>query len=272
VGENIARLRYAAIPLSVLVLSLRNWRPLLPALIVLGLAISWNVTPLVASFVHAEDDAAARESYWQPAVSYLHSHLTPSYRVEAVDTAGHWPALYLARAGIPLARGWFRQDDFPQNEVLYDDLGAKAYVAWLRGLGVKYVVLTDTRPDYSARGETALLRSGRTPLRPVFAGRHLVVYEVPRATSILTGPPGARVVSLTESRIVVAARRAGDYRLAVRWSRYWQPSAGCATRSRDGMIRLAIPRPGRISLKFAPSPRSAFAALTGRAARSCGSE
>ena len=104
VGENIARLRYAAIPLSVLVLSLRNWRPLVPALIVLGLAISWNVAPLAASFVQAEADAAAHEEYWQPAISYLHTHLTPSYRVEAVDTAGHWPALYLARAGIPLAR------------------------------------------------------------------------------------------------------------------------------------------------------------------------
>ena len=49
VGENIARLRYAAIPVSVLVLSLRNWRPLIPALVVFGLAISWNVTPLATS-------------------------------------------------------------------------------------------------------------------------------------------------------------------------------------------------------------------------------
>ena len=244
----------------------------MPAVIVLALAISWNVTPLAASFVHAEDDAAAHEAYWQPAVSYLHAHLTPSYRVEAVDTAGHWPALYLARAGIPLARGWFRQDDFPQNELLYDDLGPKAYLGWLRGLGVRYVVLTDAPTDYSARGEARLLRSDRTPLRRVFTGRHLVVYEVPNATSILTGPPGGRVVALTESRIVIAARRAGSYRLAVRWSRYWQPSAGCATRNRDGMIRLAIARPGRVALKFAPSPRSAFAALAGRAARSCGSE
>ena len=56
VGENIARLRYAAIPVSVLVLSLRNWRPLIPALVVFGLAISWNVTPLATSYVRAADD------------------------------------------------------------------------------------------------------------------------------------------------------------------------------------------------------------------------
>jgi len=269
VGENIARLRYAAIPLSVLVLSLRNWRPLLPALIVLGLAISWNVTPLAASYVKAEDNPAADAAYWQPAVSFLRANLTPSFRVEAVDTAGHWPALYLARADIPLARGWFRQDDFPQNEVLYDHLGPGAYVDWLRRLGVRYVVLTDAPVDYSARGEAALLRSGRTPLAVAFADAHLTVYEVPHATPILTGPPGARVLSLTESRIVVRARRAGTYRLAVRYSRYWRPSAGCAARAGDGMIGLTVARPGRIALKFAPDARSAFAALTGGAARSC---
>ena len=68
------------------------------------------------------EHAAAQPEYWQPAVNYLSRHLTPSYRVESVDTAGHWAAAYLPRAGIPLTRGWFRQDDFPQNEVLYDQL------------------------------------------------------------------------------------------------------------------------------------------------------
>ena len=61
-------------------------------------------------------------------------HLSPSYRVEAVDTAEHWPAAYLPDAGIPIVRGWYRQNDFPQNELLYDKtLAAPAtYEAWLR--------------------------------------------------------------------------------------------------------------------------------------------
>src|SRR4249920_1601958 len=72
----------------------------------------------------------------------LTSHLSPSYRVEAVDTTGHWPAVYLARAGIPLTRGWYRQNDFPVNQLLYRQghLGRMAYVGWLRSLGVRYVV------------------------------------------------------------------------------------------------------------------------------------
>ena len=46
VGENVLRIRYAAIPIAVLTLSLRRWRPLPVALGVLALAVTWNVTPL----------------------------------------------------------------------------------------------------------------------------------------------------------------------------------------------------------------------------------
>lgn len=269
VGENIARLRYAAIPLAVLVLSLREWRPRLPALVVFALAISWNVTPLALSYTRAAGDPAASAAYWQPAVSYLRRHLTPSYRVEAVDTAGHWAALYLPRAGIPLARGWFRQDDFPQNEVLYDDLGPQAYLGWLRGLGVRYVVLTKAAPDYSARAEAQIVGGERSPLRPVFRSAELTVYEVPRPSPIVTGPGVARVLSLDESHVDATVTRPGTYRVAVRASRYWRPSAGCAVRGSDGMIRLVLPRAGRVRLTFAPDPGRALAALAGRAARSC---
>jgi hypothetical protein len=269
VGENIARLRYAAIPVTVLVLSLRDWRPRVPTLIVLGLAISWNVTPLATSYVRAAEDPAAHAAYWQPAIGYLRTHLTPSYRVEAVDTAGHWAALYLPRAGIPLARGWFRQDDFPQNEALYDDLGARTYLAWLHNLGVRYVVLTSAEPDYSARAEAALVRGPRSPLRLVFHAAHVTVYEVPAATSIITGPGAARVLELGDSRIVAHVARAGTYRLAVRFSPYWRTSAGCIAHGSDGMTRLTVRRPALVRLDFAPSPRRALAALAGRSARSC---
>jgi hypothetical protein len=269
VGENIARLRYVAIPLAVLVLSLREWRPRLPALIVLGLAISWNVTPLAESYVRSENDPAAHAAYWQPAIDFLDRHLSPSYRVEAVDTAGHWAALYLPRAGIPLARGWFRQDDFPQNEVLYDHFGPRAYLRWLRGLGVRYVVLTRATPDYSARAEAALVRSPRSPLRPVFRTPEVSVYAVPRPRPILTGPGRGRVLRLTESRVVARVEAPGTYRMAIRFSRYWQPSLGCAVRGPDGMIRLSVPRAGTVRLSFSPGAGAALAALTGRRARSC---
>src|SRR5439155_20244889 len=150
-------------------LSLRRWRPWPVAAALLAFAVVWNLTPLVSSFSHGGADRAEAATYWQPAIGYLKAHLTPSYRVEVVGTAGHWEAAYLPRAGIPLTRGWYRQDDFPQNKVLYKRrLRPSEYMAWLHDLGVRYVVLTDSRPDYSSRRETALVRSRRLPIRPVF--------------------------------------------------------------------------------------------------------
>ena len=140
-------------------MSLRNWRPRVVCVAVLGLAVSWNVTPLAASFVHGVDDPAGHAAYWAPATRFLQTQLPPEYRVEAVDTVNHWPADFLARAGIPLVRGWFRQEDFPQNSVLYSPLGPKAYVRWLREMGVRYVVLASRPPDYSSRDEAQLLAS-----------------------------------------------------------------------------------------------------------------
>ena len=51
-GENVDRLRYVAVPVAVLALSLRHWRPLPVAVVSLGLAASWNLTPLAFSFVN----------------------------------------------------------------------------------------------------------------------------------------------------------------------------------------------------------------------------
>jgi hypothetical protein len=268
-GENVARLRFAAVPLLVLVMSLRNWRPIGLCLVVLVAALSWNVTPLAFSFVKSESDPAASREYWRPATTYLRRVLTPAYRVEAVDTAGHWDAVYLPRAGIPLARGWFRQNDFPQNRVLYNDLARAAYLRWLRSLGVRFVVLTDAPSDYSARAEAALVRSGRSGLRRVFSSEHVIVFEVPRPEPMLTGPGRPAVLSLTQTRIVMRLHRAGVYRLAVRHSPYWHTSAGCLSRGVDGMLRLAVARPVTLQLAFHLDAHGAMSALRGRHSRGC---
>ncbi len=263
IGENIARLRYAAIPLAVLVLSLRRWKPLVPVLGVLALAVSWNLTPLAASYVNSQSDVTAAADAWPAAIRYLHLHLGPGYRVEAVDTHGHWPAVYLADAGIPLARGWFRQDDFPQNQVLYGKPGAAEYLAWLRGLGVRYVVLSDAPPDYSSRAEARLVGSGRAGLVPVLATQSLTIFQVPNATPILTGPGGPRVESLTEARMTLSVTQAGRYRVAVRWSPYWQASSGCLSEGKDGMLRLVTFGPAIVHLVFQVNAERALDELTG---------
>jgi hypothetical protein len=267
VGENVARLRYAAIPLAVLILSLRRWKPLLPGLVVLGLALSWNLTPLASSYVHSSADETASQATWAPVARFLHAHLGPGFRVEAVDTVGHWPAVYLADANIPLARGWFRQDDFPQNEVLYSKLGPKRYLRWLHGLGVGYVVLARTQPDYSARAEASLVRSGRAGLHPVFSTGELTVYRVPGAVPIVTGPDAPRLVAMTQARIGVRVRQAGTYRIAVRYSPYWHASKGCLSKAADGMLQLRTLRARTVWIGFAVSASRALDSLEGEQPR-----
>jgi hypothetical protein len=263
IGENVARMRFAAIPLAVLALSLRGWRPLLWSAITLVLAVLWNVTPLAASYVKGGADTAGSPAEWQPAITYLRAHLGPGYRVEAVDTTNHWAAVYLPKAGIPLARGWFRQDDFPENALLYSRLGPRAYRTWLRSLGVRYVVYWRGPVDYSARGEERLLVSGRSGLRPVMGTDKLMIYELPGARPILTGPGRPRVLQLTQMRVRLEVAQRGIYRLSVRYSPYWTASSGCVLKGRDGMIRLAESRATIVTLRFSVNAERALHALAG---------
>jgi hypothetical protein len=264
-GENVARLRYAAVPVAVLALSLRRWRPLPVSLGVFLLAASWNVSPIAGQYLKGRSDPTAKASYWAPAISFLRGHLTPAYRVEAVDTAGHWPAVYLAEAEIPLARGGFRQDDFPQNALLYDELGPAAYRHWLRRLGVRYVVLTKAPTDFSARGEAALLRSGHSGLRAVFRTPDLTIFEVPHPSPILTGKPSGVVVELTATRVAIYLPRSAPYRLAVRFSPFWHAdSRACLIRRADGMTTVVPQHAGLLQLSFRVNAGSALAAVGGR--------
>jgi hypothetical protein len=262
-GENVVRLRYAAVPLLALTLSLRRWRPLPVAILAFGLALSWNTSPLLYSLFRSSDDPSASQAYWQPVVGFLHHSLTPSYRVEAVGTAGHWEALYFAEAGIPIVRGWFRQDDFPQNAVLYQDLNRSSYLSWLRRLSVRYVVLTDARPDYSARDEADLLRSGRSGLPVVFTSAHATVYAVPSPTPLVTGPGRPRVDALNESSVTLTLSRPGNYHLGISYSPYLRAPNSCLTESSDGMTVLTAKQAGTVQLTFDISASSALAALTG---------
>jgi hypothetical protein len=263
IGANVARLRFAAIPIAALTLSLRRWRPWPVAVIAFGLACSWNLTPLVWSVARSSSDPSEAAAFWQPAISFLHRSLPPGYRVEAVDTTGHWEAVYLTRAGIPIVRGWFRQDDFPTNKVLYEGLGPHSYLRWLHGLGVRYVVLTSAPADYSARGERRLLAGGHSGLRVVFSSPTTTVYAVPHPRPIVTGPHSPLVVALTQTRIDLVLNAPGRYRLAVRYSPYFAATGACLSKTRDGMTRIDASRAGRVRLAFAVTPKRALAALAG---------
>jgi hypothetical protein len=186
-----------------------------------------------------------------------------------VDTAGHWPAVYLPEAKIPLARGWYRQDDFPENRILYGTFGAKAYVGWLRDLGVRYVVLSDAPPDYSSRAEAALLKSGHSGLRIVLQTSHLTIFAVPHPRPLVTGPFPARFERLGETTMSLWFAGPGTYRIAVRYSPYWHGSSGCVVEGKDGMLRLSVADRGPVKLSFKVGATRVLETLVGAGDNDC---
>lgn len=270
-GSNVERLKFAAIPLALLAATLAPRRVLLVVPLV-AVAGFWNISALAHTARAAAADPGHHAVYWQPAIKYVRQHLSASYRVEAVDTVEHWPAYYLPNAGIPIVRGWYRQNDFPQNELLYNrDLAGHAYQAWLRSMGVRFVLISDAPPDYSARAEAALIRSGRSGLVPVFRSLHVTVYELKDAAPIVTGRGDANVRWMWPTRIVFAVTEPGRYRVKVRWSPYWHTSQGCVWRGADGTVRLQARHAGLIDLRMSVNVSRGFATLTGQTPRkTCG--
>jgi hypothetical protein len=269
IGSNIARLRFAAVPIALLAVGLAGWRPLRAAVPLVLVAAAWNGAALATSFSRTERDPAALSEYWRPAIRYLHRHLGLSYRVEAVDTSGHWPAAYLPDAGIPIVRGWYRQDDFPENALLYSRFRAQGYRSWLRTLGVRYVLLSDAPPDFSSEAEAALLRSGRSGLRVVWRTGTLALYELSHPRPIVTGPAAARILELVPSGALIEVGTPGVYRVALRYSPYWSANPGCVARGRDGMLRLRATKAGAIDLDFRVSATSALQTFAGVTSERC---
>jgi hypothetical protein len=206
-GENAARLRFMALPLALLVLRDRPLRLVVP---LAAIAAVYNLSPLYWSFQKGLDERAEHAEYWQPAVDWLKTHNSRDYRVHALDTVGHWEAVYLPEAGIPITRGWYRQDDFPQNALLYHPLDLRRYRAWLLRQGVRYVLVPRDRLDYSSKYERRIVE--QVGPRVVQAGA-IVIHELEDPAPLA---PGARVERLTHDTIALRVPRGGLYSVSIR--------------------------------------------------------
>jgi hypothetical protein len=220
-GENAARLRFAALPLALLVVRGHRLRIAVP---LVALCTAYNLTPLVWSFEKGRDERAHHHSFWVPAIDFLRTHNDQNFRVNALDTVDHWEAVHLPEAGFPITRGWYRQDDFPENEILYsDDLNLGAYVRWLHERGVRYVLVPRDRLDYSSQDEALLAAK----LHLVTRRGKVAIYEVPRPVPIA---PGADIIRLKHDQVTLRVPRPGTYRLSIRGHETFDaPRAGIFT-------------------------------------------
>jgi hypothetical protein len=252
-GGNAVRLMLLmGVPLLLLPLAARGFRPRGVAVACLLVVFMWQTLPAVAGWRTSTESRAQDETFWYPVIAFLEGHREPDQRVQVVATADNWEAYHLARRGVPLARGWFRQDDFPANAVLYGELTPVSYDRWLRRTGVHYVFLPDDPLDYSASNEAALLRSGESGLRQVQRVGGWTVFELPRPTPIATPAAGISVVSLTSNDVTLRVERPGTYRLRLRYTPYWRVELGaaCATPREPWGTDLRVSEPGTVRLSF----------------------
>lgn len=259
-GENVTRLRGIVLPLALLAAAIAAWRPRPLAVFAVGGALAYTLVPYVGAAVHRTDTRSAEAAFWAPALSLLGSRWSPDYRVEVVPTGDHWEAYWVPRAGFPLARGWYRQLDIAGNPLFYEaPLGPEEYEVWLRGLGVRYVLLPDTQLGrVGEEREAELLRSGRSGLLEIARAGDVTLYELPEPTAILTGPGEARLTALEHDRVVGEVDAPGSYRLALRWTPTWRVEAGdvCLEEAPDGMTRLVAATATAFELGVSALPRA----------------
>jgi hypothetical protein len=259
-GDNWTRLGAFVFPVMLLTAGLAGFRPRRLVVLALACALTYNLVPYLLLIPSRLDNQTQQASFWKPAIDFLRTHDEPGYRVEVVPTAEHWEADWIPKAGFPLARGWFRQIDEVYNHILYSkNLDAATYDAWLRSAAVRYVLLTPTAPldwDGGPR-EAQIVRSPAAGLRLAFRSKNWLIYELPHATPLLTGPAHPVVTAFGHTVTSGYVFRAGRYLLREHYNPYWHlRGEGCVARGPNHMTILDLSRRQRFSLTVPGTPQS----------------
>jgi hypothetical protein len=239
VGGNADRLgALAAGPVAALALAGASRGRRRALLVLAPFLFYWQANAPLADFASTQSNPSVSASFYAPLLDELHT-LGVGYgarpvRIEAVTTADHWDARYLA-PHVMLARGWERQLDTDRNGLFYDEsrpLTAARYRAWLLQNAISYVALPDAPLDYSSASEARLLRGGPLPyLREVWRSPRWRLFAVLGA-SALAQPP-ALLTSASSDSLTVHAPRAGSYTVRVHFTPYWALANGngCVARA-----------------------------------------
>jgi len=268
-GANVGRvLLYLGTPLLMIPLAVRGFRPRGLAAVLIAGTLVWQLFPVVKGVRTAQGVHSSSEEFWFPVEAFLAEHGDPNHRVGVVATDHHWEAFYLARQGVPLTRGWYRQDDFPANADLYGELTPQTYRTWLSRMAVRYVFLPEDRLDYSAEAESRLLREGGVLPQVADLGSWRV-FEVPDPTPIATPAGRIEVRSIDAETVTLHVRHPGRYLLRLRYTPYWSVVRGdaCVLPTSSWVTQLRVATPGIVTLRFRVGISRVMRTLLGRPAR-----
>jgi hypothetical protein len=272
-GDNWTRLSAFIFPVMLLTASLAGFQPRRLVVLALAVAFTYNLVPYALLVPSRLNNDTQQASFWRPAIGFLRHHEQPGFRVEVVPTAEHWEAYWIPKAGLPLARGWYRQLDTADNPTLYrQHFGAPAYRSWLRANAVRYVLLSSTAPlDWDGGPQEArVVRSAGSGLKAVFRSENWTIYELPHATPLLTGPASPVITSFGHTAIRGQVFAGGRYLLRNHYSPYLRlKGGGCVAPGPNKMTYLDLPRPERFALSVPGTPDGLVRELFGGGEATC---
>ncbi len=268
VGGNLVRLvAVAGLPLLLIPLGAHAYRPRWVAGACIVVIAVWQGISPVTEWQASAASPGQNAAFWTPALAFLAAHQDPDYRVEVVQSKRYWEAYYIAGHGYAMARGWYRQDDYPTNAVLYNNPTPTSYQTWLRTVGVHYVLLQSGTLDFSSQREAALLRSGQSGLQPVVHSGAWTVYALANPTPIVTPATAARVTRMTPTTITIQVSRPATLTVRVHDTPYWTVAsangAACVAAGTAPTTTLVVGRPGTVELRFQVRPAGVVRALLG---------
>ena len=272
VGGNVDRLgALAAGPIAALALAGALTRPRRLLLLVLAPALLyWQSNAPVADFAAAVTDPAANAPYYTPLLGRLQA-LGIGYgrrpvRIEAVATADHWEARWIAPQAM-LARGWERQLDRDRNALFYSSRPPTpaSYRAWLAREAVSYVALPDAPLDYSAKAEARLLGMPAVSgpggyVQEIWRGSHWRLFAVLAPAPLARAP--AEMTAVTPQSFTLLVPAPGSYLVKIHFTPYWKLDSGdgCVARSESGdWTTVRADRAGEQHVVIAFSPARVLA-------------
>ena len=233
----------------------------LAVLVLAPLILAWQVIPVVRDLRLTEGEPSVQAGFYGPLVRTLDERLERQpARVEVLPVASHWESARLA-PDLPLARGWERQTDRRLNGLFYEDtLPAGRYREWLDRLGVGWVAVPSAELDYSAEDEAALVMSRPGYLREVDAPPGWELFRVEGARPLVQPP--ARLEQFGVDRFRVSSPEAGRFLARVRYTPYWEVSAGrgCVEETAGGWTEVFLPAPGALTVSAVFDPTARFGA------------
>lgn len=257
IGLNFDRPAFLLVPLLIVPALQLGGRARLAACVAILPLLPLASPALAPSLANAFASHPNEARLWSDADAFLRPRTSPDYRVEVVPTAAHWEAYYLPKAGIPIARGWYRQLDIAMNGLFYrhsTPLSAATYRRWLDANAVQWVVIARASGIDAIAGfaEKQLVESGRSHLLLVRSTPHWAFYRVPHATPMLRPAGLSRVTAITSDTISGFVLRRGTYQLDVTYMPYWETRAGISVRRGPaGTTDLRVTRPGAFTLRAA---------------------